>query len=219
MPEPVKGTVVLDPGHGGSENVGGSSPNNAVSFRGVLEKAMTLEPAKLIREAILAANQSGSSDIRVVLTREEDVNLGLGARAVVAKSHAADLFLSIHCNGFDKQARGTETLIRPVADGNVNHAADKAFAQRIQKAVFETIQSFDPGAKDRGVKDQKLGVLNDAALGNTAGHAKCRACLVEIEFIDVEAVDELLNAGRDAPVVKAAIGKAVAAAIVEKLAS
>jgi len=154
MPALAKGIVVLDPGHGGFDPVGGSSPNNAVSFSGVLEKAMTLEMSKLIRAAIESSNQAGSADIQVMLTRDSDVNLGLSARATVAKSNAADILLSLHFNGFDKQVRGTETLVRPIADGTVNHADDRAFAQRIQKAVFETIKGFDAGANDRGVKDQ-----------------------------------------------------------------
>ena len=37
--------VVLDPGHGGSVKVGGSSPNNAVGAGGLLEKDLTLDVA------------------------------------------------------------------------------------------------------------------------------------------------------------------------------
>ena len=42
----VSGVVVLDPGHGGSRRIGGSSPNNATSASGQLEKTMTLDLAK-----------------------------------------------------------------------------------------------------------------------------------------------------------------------------
>ena len=34
----AKGVVVMDPGHGGNLEIGGSSKNNAVSPSGVLEK-------------------------------------------------------------------------------------------------------------------------------------------------------------------------------------
>ena len=37
-PDAVSGVVVLDPGHGGNEKIGGSSPNNATSTSGVLRK-------------------------------------------------------------------------------------------------------------------------------------------------------------------------------------
>jgi len=212
----LKATVVIDPGHGGTAEVGGSSPNNAISFSGVKEKSMTLQLGLLTRDALIALNDS-ETDLTVVMTREADVNLGLGDRAGVAKSNKADRFLSIHFNGFDKIARGVETLIRPIADINVNHAEDKAFAGRIQKAVFETIKSFDSETKDRGVKDQKLGVLRDDLLGNTVENHPCRACLVEIEFIDVEQVDKLLNTNANAGEVRFAIAASIAGAILDDL--
>ncbi len=213
----VRGVVVIDPGHGGVTAVGGSSANNAVSFSGVLEKTMTLDLARLMREAIAESNSAGQTDIKVVLTRESDANLGLIERASLARTSQADRFLSIHFNGFDKNVRGVETLIRPAANGNVNHKDDKSFAARIQEAVFQTIKGFDPAARNRGVKDQKLGVLNDAVMGNTATHHPCRACLLEVEFIDVEAVDRLLNTNPTAAEVRRAIASALAGALIADL--
>ena len=212
----LKACVVIDPGHGGTLEVGGSSWNNAISFSGVMEKSMTLQMGLLVREALLALNGS-DTDIKVVMTRQTDVNLGLPDRADIAKNNHAQRFLSIHFNGFDKTARGVETLIRPKADGNVNYDDDKAFATRIQKAVLETIKTFDTDVKDRGIKDQKLGVLSDVYLGNTAANHPCRACLVEIEFIDVEKVDSLLNTSPNAPAVRSGLAQAIALAIVDDL--
>lgn len=205
----AKGIVVLDPGHGGSLDVGGSSKNNAVSPSGVLEKNMTLRFAFLIRDALQEAASLGGHDIKIFLTRDTDSNLGLSARAAIGKSKKADVFLSIHFNGFNSTTRGTETLISPQAI-NSNHAADKALAQRVQKAAFNAIKAHDADAKDRKVKDQKLGVLNDASLGT-----KARACLVEVEFIDVPAVDTLLNIGPSSPQVRTDICKAIAGAVLE----
>jgi N-acetylmuramoyl-L-alanine amidase len=209
-------TIVIDPGHGGSTTIGGSSSNNATSASGVLEKTMTLQLALLVRDALNALSTPGLP-LTTVLTRQTDVNLGLAERAGVAANAKAARFLSIHCNGFDRVTRGVETLVRPAADGNLNHAADHAFATRIQQAVFQTIREFDPATKDRGVKDQKLGVLRDADLGNTPQNAPCRACLLELEFIDVPAVDALLNTGPDAARARGAIARAIAAAIVADL--
>ena len=209
----MSGTVVIDPGHGGTFEVGGSSWNNAISFSGVMEKSMTLQMALLLRDALAAADPA----IKVFLTRETDINVALEERAALARTKKADRFLSIHFNGFDRRARGVETLVRPVANGNVNHADDVAFATRVQKAAHDTIKRFDAGTKNRGVKDQRLAVLNDVALGNTPVSAPCRACLLEIEFIDVEAVDTLLNTSPDAPRVRSAIANAIAKAIVDDL--
>jgi N-acetylmuramoyl-L-alanine amidase len=213
----AKGTVVIDPGHGGTGTVGGSDGNHATSPSGVQEKAMTLTLGLLVRDALLQANSSGHQ-FKVFMTRTTDVNLGLAARANVARDNKADVFLSIHYNGFDGAVRGVEALVRPESAGNVNLTADKAFAQRVQKGVFKAIKNRDANTKDRGVKEDKLGVLDDVALGNTASSHPCRATLLEIEFIDVAAVDKLLNTGTDAGAVRAEIANAIRDAIIEELA-
>ena len=208
----AKGTVVIDPGHGGTAMVGGSSPNNATSPSGVLEKNITLRMAFLVRDAIADAASSGNHDFKVILTSETDKNLGLDTRAKVAKTNKADLFLSIHCNASENHnARGVETLISPQGV-NSNFAVDKAFAQRVQTAVLGAFRTHDPNTKDRKVKEQSLGVLRDASLGTGT-----RGCLVELEFIDVKAVDTLLNIGPNAPQVRGDIAKAIAAAIIDEL--
>ena len=207
----AKGTVVIDPGHGGTVEIGDSSANNAVSASGVLEKNITLRMAFLVRDALKELATIGGHTLQIHLTRDTDKNLGLCDRAKVAKTKNADIFLSIHCNGFNKISRGTETLIRPAAS-NPKHTADKAFAGRVQKAAFNAIKSHDANAKNRGVKDQKLGVLNRGCLG-----PKPRGCLVEIEFIDVSAVDTLLNVGANSPQVRSDLAKAIAGAIIDDL--
>lgn len=213
---PINATVVIDPGHGGLVNMGGSDANHAVSPSGVKEKTMTLQLGLLVKDALLTAAQNGGHTVNVLLTRDTDMNLTLADRAHVARDHHADRLLSIHFNGFNHQARGTETLIRGLADGNVNHADDKKFATRIQDAAFGVLKAHDPGAMDRGVKDQKLGVLNDVQLGNTSG-GHCRACMIEVEFIDVAAVDALLNTGANAANVRAELAQGIANAILSDL--
>lgn len=207
-----KGSIVLDPGHGGAVETGGSSANNAVSPSGVLEKNITLRFAFLVRQALADLAKIGNHDLTVTLTREADVNLGLAERSQVAKQKSADLFLSIHCNGFNHKTRGVETLVRPVSAGNTNHADDKAFADKIQSAVFNAVKAHDIKTRDRKVKDKELGVLRDENLAK-----KTRACLVELEFIDVKAVDELLNIGPDAWSVRTDIAKAIAGALIDAL--
>jgi N-acetylmuramoyl-L-alanine amidase len=208
----AKGTVVIDPGHGGTAKVGGSSPNNATSPSGVMEKNITLRMAFLVRDAIAEAAALGGHEVKVILTRETDTNLGLSDRAKVARTNQADVFLSIHCNASEQHnARGVETLISPQAV-NANFAADRKFAQRIQTAVLGAITAHDPTTKNRNVKEQSLGVLRDDSLGSSA-----RGCLVELEFIDVKAVDDLLNIGPNAPQVRSDIAKAIAAAIIDEI--
>ena len=210
------GTVVIDPGHGGTGSIGGSDGNHAVSVSGVKEKDLTLILSNLVKSELQAAALAGGHTINIFMTRTGDVNLSLDARAGVAKTHHADRLLSIHLNASDSgPARGTETYIRRAQD-NVNLVADKKFATKIQKGVFDAIKSFDPKTKDRGVKEARFGVLNDQALGNTTG-GHCRACLQEVEFLDNPAVDVLLNTGPNANAVRTAIAKAMATAIIDDL--
>lgn len=207
-----RGTIVIDPGHGGSAEVGGSSPNNATTPSGVLEKNMTLRMGFLVREALQEAAQVGNHTLKVLMTREKDENIGLANRAKFAKDNNADLFLSIHFNASKlHNARGVETLVdrKP---RNTNHAAEVAYAKLIQKAVFNAVKAHDAKTKDRGVKDQSLKVLDDGHLGS-----KTRGCLVEIEFADRKDTDELLNLNADAPQVRRDIAKAIADALINAL--
>ena len=255
------GTIVIDPGHGGNRSIPDDSTfNNAVSASGVLEKNITLDIARRIQSSLttgegLKRAKALGKTANVILTREADVNLALGDRAAVAADHDADLFLSIHCNGFDKVARGTEAWIdrkfmsakrtpsagKVVAqDGpgepasgrrNINVEADAAFAAMIAKATFGVFKAHDTGSKLRsatyskaihgeafnppsGVKMKGLAVLRDAKLGTS--DTKCRATLLELEFIDVPAVDQMLN-GASAAKVRNELADALAVALVEAL--
>ncbi len=212
----ANGIVVIDPGHGGTGSLGGSDGNHAVSASGVKEKALTLILANLVKSELQAAAAAGGHTITIFMTRTGDVNLSLKDRAHVARTNHADRFLSIHMNASDQHnARGVETFVRQAQD-NVNLNDDRRFATNIQNAVLHAIKARDPGTKDRGVKEMKLGVLRDDSLGNTAG-GHCRACLLEVEFLDVPAVDVLLNTGANATAVRSEIAKAIAGAIINDL--
>jgi N-acetylmuramoyl-L-alanine amidase len=80
-------TVVLDPGHGGSDT-GVRGPG------GTLEKTLTLQIATRLRAAI-----ESRLGLRVLLTREADVEVPIDRRSAVANNNKADLFISLHANG------------------------------------------------------------------------------------------------------------------------
>lgn len=91
-------TIVIDPGHGGSET-------GAVGPGGLQEKDVTLQIARR-----LAATLPRGLSCRVVLTRESDSAVSLDDRTAVANRERADLFLSIHANSSRAPgARGSET--------------------------------------------------------------------------------------------------------------
>jgi len=79
-------TVVIDPGHGGVDG-GAKSPG------GTVEKAITLAFALELKTKL---EESGRYN--VLLTREADVFVPLGARVAFARKHGARLFISIHAD-------------------------------------------------------------------------------------------------------------------------
>jgi N-acetylmuramoyl-L-alanine amidase len=158
-------TVVIDPGHGGTADVGGSSWNNAIGPAGTLEKTLTLDVALKCRDLLDAQG------ISVHMTRTRDVNLGLADRAHVARDAEAAAFVSIHFNGFDDpQVQGSEALVYTDTSSG---APDRQLASRVLAEVLGRT-----GYHDRGVKEQQLGVLNPSEhwLGTAA-------CLIEVSFI------------------------------------
>lgn len=164
--------VVLDPGHGGVTIPGDSSGNNATGPTGLAEKAVTLDLAQRTRP-LLAAH-----GIDVRMTRTSDVNVTFKDRAGVAKAAGADAFVSIHMNGFNKAAQGTETYL------HTNGSSDsRKLAEALQRAVQKAT-----GLTDRGVKTAGYAVLRpDFHVTGTA------ACLVEISFLDVAAEEARLK--------------------------
>lgn len=96
LPLPVR-TIILDPGHGGRDH-GTIGPGN------LAEKDIALDVAMRLRN--LLADQG----FAVLMTREQDVAVGLDQRVAFANAMSGDLFMSIHVNWIpNHQARGVET--------------------------------------------------------------------------------------------------------------
>ena len=107
-------TVVVDPGHGGKET-------GAIGPSGTAEKELTLAIAQA-----LAARLEESLRVRAVLTRQEDLDLGLDERSALANQYRADLFVSVHLNSTARGgARGAETYFLSLQASD-QRAADAA---------------------------------------------------------------------------------------------
>jgi N-acetylmuramoyl-L-alanine amidase len=155
-------TVVIDPGHGGSVAAGGSSANNAVGPYGLLEKDLTLDIGR--RVAALLGNHA-----TVLLTRSVDENRSLSDRAKIARDANADVFLSIHLNGWKEGGvDGSEAWVAKQAG-----AGSRALARSVLDRVLDVTH-----ARDRGVQEQDFGVLLPERQGpHTA------ASLLEVAFL------------------------------------
>jgi N-acetylmuramoyl-L-alanine amidase len=217
------GTVVLDPGHGGTVKLPGSSANNATSVSGVAEKVLTLDFGFVLRDALVAQAARAGETIKVALTRDRDVNVAGAERAGLAGKLGARAFLSLHFNGAaDAAVRGTETFYRAAENGSLNPGPNIAFAHAVQGGLLEGLRAIDPSARNRGVKPDTqsgpggLGVLNPRALKPSASVSRvppCAAALAEVEFITHPAVDRLLVAGAQAEAHRQAVAEPLATAI------
>jgi N-acetylmuramoyl-L-alanine amidase len=201
--EPAQGpgvrTIVLDPGHGGTET-------GAIGPSGIQEKELTLTIA---RE--LEARLESQLGVRVVLTRNEDATVPHDTRTAIANQNKADLFISLHLNSsLGSGAHGAETyfLSAEASDAAAARMAEaentapagqalpegttgleaqdlelilwdlaqthhllesQRFAAMVQGELNQTLQ-----LRDRGVKQAPFRVLNGAAMP---------AVLVELGFI------------------------------------
>ncbi len=215
--------IVIDPGHGGKKNLKGSSSNNAIAYSKVLEKTLTLQYAKSLQRALMGATvkailkSRGFNNVQVILTRGSDKNLSAKARRAVATKNKADIFVSIHFNGWRlERTRGTETYYRPSGSGGQsNAAADKGLAQKVNSALYKAIKALDSGAKNRGVKAMKLGVIRDTGKGYSC--KMCRSVLMEVDFITNKKADKTLVSGKNATQNRDKIMMAVAKALAKTL--
>lgn len=93
-------TIVLDPGHGGTDS-------GAISYRGNREKDIVLAIAKRLKRKI-----EKQTNMRAILTRDVDVFVPLGIRVQKARELKADLFVSIHADAFvESTARGSSVFV------------------------------------------------------------------------------------------------------------
>ena len=91
--------IVIDAGHGGSDS--------GATYGGLCEKDVTLDMAKLVADGL---RRRGAE---VIMTRDSDKTVELGARYMLTRQEHPDAFLSIHCNasprGEDQSAYGIQT--------------------------------------------------------------------------------------------------------------
>ncbi|RRJ65271.1 AMIN domain-containing protein [Paenibacillus oralis] len=132
-------TVVIDPGHGGSDP-------GTTSFSNRAEKEFTLALSLKVQELLL-----NEPDINLVMTRESDVYPTRTERVELANELNADVFVSIHGNSVlsSPQTTGTETYY-------YERSSSKQLADVIHKRLVEAM-----GLKDRGVKNGNFQVIRE----------------------------------------------------------
>ncbi len=191
--------IVVDAGHGGWDL-------GTVGRHGLLEKDVVLEIAQ--RLAKLLESRLGSE---VILTRNDDNYIPLDERAGVANQAQADLFVSVHANYSDlPSARGVETYYTnffsspsakeietrdnspksPVAaalspaDLHDRIEQSRRLAASVQRSLYGTLSTENPGLRDRGVKEASYVVLTETSMPGI---------LAEVSFVSSPADEQKLR--------------------------
>lgn len=167
-------TIVIDPGHGGTSDLTCSAANHARGpVFGTLEKSLTLDVGIRVRRELERRGHS------VVLSRDRDVNVDGRARAALAKTHNADVLVSIHFNASDHHnAQGSETYVHTRQAANSPSAA---LCRALQASVLRAT-----GLSDRN-RNHPPHFIQKASwcVINPASHAtKTAAVLTEVSFLD-----------------------------------
>lgn len=97
-------TIVIDPGHGGSDP--GAEGSN------YYESEITLSTAKILAQQL---EQSGAN---VILTRTSDADVSLSNRAYMSNQAKADVFISIHYDSTPSPNQGSGTTTYYYSDKN-----------------------------------------------------------------------------------------------------
>ena len=133
---------------------------------GLREQEVTFQIATALKPLLVARGHQVKMSRNALTDSVGDTEgISIRERAKMANDWGADLFISIHCNAFDRKARGTETLVYS------KKSAVYPVAERVQAAIVKHL-----GTADRGVKERPdLGVL---------WRTNMPSLLVETAFID-----------------------------------
>ena len=105
-------------------------------------------------------------------------NSDIRTRPYLANYYDADIFISLHNNGWNGTLTGTETYY-----DNDNHASSPALARYVHTKIIQTIRSqYDPGWTDRNYK------ISYGAYGEI-NYAQMPAILIELAFMDIQYPD------------------------------
>ncbi|MDA8017221.1 MAG: N-acetylmuramoyl-L-alanine amidase [Thermoanaerobaculia bacterium] len=166
LPEDLGGirTIVLDPGHGGEET-------GAIGKNGTIEAVLNLRVARLLKSRL-----EQRLPVRVLMTRDSNVDIPHDTRVAIANQNKADLFISLHFNSYHgSQARGAETffLSREASDQIAEKAlrAEHAFLtddEREELADLELIL-WDLAQSFHLAESQRFANLVQEELNETLG--------------------------------------------------
>ncbi|GHT63676.1 hypothetical protein FACS189451_10670 [Bacteroidia bacterium] len=132
--------LVIDPGHGGKAA-------GATGKRGK-EKDINLAVSKLLKQYISEEHP----DVKIIMTRTRDVNVGLDERANIANKANANLFISIHANAVAKNSKlnGCEvyTFGLSRSEENLEVAKRENSVILLEDNYKQKYEGFDPNSSE-----------------------------------------------------------------------
>lgn len=160
-------TVVLDPGHGGSDP--------GVTSEAVEEKALTLELALKVAEELERRGR-----VRVALTRFGDAALRQEERAEIANRERADAVLSLHFGSFTSaEARGTLAWVPPATQATGVGAAARA-AGLVALLPWRDV-ALERAVESRGLAESVTAALERAGFGPASVRERMPLALVGVQ--------------------------------------
>ncbi|MDO9547770.1 MAG: N-acetylmuramoyl-L-alanine amidase [Candidatus Marinimicrobia bacterium] len=173
-------SVLIDPGHGGSNDNGTNGTLNGTTY---YEDNLNLDYANNLYSKI---DNNSSHPFRSFQTRIADVELLNTDRVKMANnvsgtekdanddyipSGGVDIFLSIHCNGGTASNPGTETLYYETSDAGMK------LATIVHQFFMKSVRGVFSSANSRWIKYKDITVLHNTVMP---------AILVETDFMCVQ---------------------------------
>ena len=131
-------TIVIDPGHGGKDS-GTLGTKRFKIYEKHVALAVSLKLGNYISKAF--------PDVKIIYTRDTDVFLELNERTEIANKSNADLFISIHCDGFtNPKPSGASVFVMGMSKlkANMDVAMRENSAIYLEDNYQQKYDGFDP---------------------------------------------------------------------------
>lgn len=186
-------TVVIDPGHGGSDPGASNKVDSSIK-----EKDYTLDTS------LAATEYLRKNNINVVLTRDSDLpsnkQLSLAERSSLSNSINPDLLVSVHFNAYNGTARGIEAFYKYK---DRNGGTSKTLASNVVNSILEKFNLPNRGLKTRVGSD---GVTD---YYHMIREVNAPSIIIESSFIDNEEDQKLVNTLEKRKLLGTQIGKGI----------
>jgi N-acetylmuramoyl-L-alanine amidase len=168
-------TVMIDAGHGGDRS-------GAIAPDGTKEKDLNLMIARKIRDLNKNAN------IKIVMTRESDVEPSLRERVAMANNAKADAFISIHVNRDESGGSGFQLYM---TKNSTEYAGKSQMLGSLLSQEIKKIYKVD-GELRKGRADQGIWVLDAPEINYPSLMVECGNLLnsQDLEFVKSESNQE-----------------------------